>query len=75
MARKRITDESITMLFRNDGEDESGSCSEDEHYISSDNDGANDILLSYPERDYDSSIDKGDAIAMMVLLITGTPTY
>ena len=61
MARKRITDRDITMLFRNDGQNESGSCSKDEHCISSDDDGANDILLSYPESDYDINNDKEDA--------------
>ena len=59
MAWKRITDEDIRVLFRNDGEDKSGICSEDEVYISSDR--ANDILLSHPESDCDSSNDKGDA--------------
>ena len=61
MARKRITDEDIRVLLRNDGEDESESCSEDELYISSDDGGVNDILLSYPESNYDSSSDKVDA--------------
>ena len=50
------------MLLRNDGENESGSCSEDEHYICSDDDGANDILLFYAESDYHNKNDKGDAI-------------
>ena len=61
MVRKKITDEDIRVLLRNNGEDESGSYSEDELYISSDDDGANHILLSYPECNYDSSNDKGDA--------------
>ena len=55
MAGKRIADEDIRVLFRNDGDDESKSCSEDELHISSDDDGANDILLSYPGSDYNSS--------------------
>ena len=61
MAKKRITDENIRVLFSNNGKDGRGRCSEDEFYISSDNDGANDILLSYPGINYDSSKGKGDA--------------
>ena len=44
-------------------------------YISSRDDRANDIFLSYPESDHDSSNDKGTPTAMMVLLTTGTLTY
>ena len=44
-------------------------------YISFDDDGANDILLSYPESDYNSSNDKESPTAMMILLTTGTLTY
>ena len=35
MAKKRNTDENIRVLFRNDSEDRSGSCSEDEllHFL------------------------------------------
>ena len=44
-------------------------------YISSDDEGANDILLSYPESDYNGINDKGSPTAMMVLLTTGTLTY
>ena len=63
------------MLFRNDGVDESGSCSEDELYIFSDDNGANDILVSYSENDNDSSSDKGDANSNDGPFETGTLTH
>ena len=75
MARKRITDENIRVLFQNDGEDESGSCSENELYISSDDDGVNDIYFPIQELITIVARVRGTPTAIMVLLTTGSLTY